>query len=125
MGEVTLEQVTRFSLPIIVPPATHCTSATEAWYNRATVVSSVPSGLSACQTAPSNSCIYLLNKNVLPSSECSVVCFEVATLQRLYTLQYVFLINCCILWKTAGHGEAVITWNLHINGENFPVGNNL
>jgi hypothetical protein len=38
---------------------------------------------------PSNRRVYLLVKKLFPSRECYfVVCFEVATQQRLYTLQY-------------------------------------
>jgi hypothetical protein len=41
------------------------------------------------KASPSNGSVYLLIKNLLPNSECCfVVCFEVATQQRFYTLQY-------------------------------------
>lgn len=46
MGEMALGQVLLFSLSIIVPPASQYTSAIQAWYNRATAVPNVPSGLS-------------------------------------------------------------------------------
>jgi hypothetical protein len=51
---------------------------------------------------PSNGRVYLLIKNLLPSSDCCVfVCFEVATQQRLYTLQYklnFYLMKSFIFW---------------------------
>jgi hypothetical protein len=49
---------------------------------------SMGSCLSA-KASPSNGRVYLLNKNLFPNNECCfVVCFEVATQQRLHTLQY-------------------------------------
>jgi hypothetical protein len=46
------------------------------------------------KASPSNGRVYLLIKNLLPCSECRfVVCFEVATQQRLYTLQYLYSRN--------------------------------
>jgi hypothetical protein len=43
----------------------------------------------SAKAPPSNGRVFLFIKNLLPINECSfVVCFEIATQQRLYTLQY-------------------------------------
>jgi hypothetical protein len=52
---------------------------------------------------PSNGCVYLLIKNLLPSSECCfVVCFEATTQQWLYTLTHI------VLWHVG-----IISFHMH------------
>jgi hypothetical protein len=42
--------------------------------------------------SPSNIRVYLFIKNLLSNSECCfLVCFEVATQQQLYMLQYIYV----------------------------------
>jgi hypothetical protein len=58
------------------------------------------------ETFPSTGRLFLFIKNMLPSNECYfIVCFEVATQQRLYTLQYLHLWS---MWSIKFH---IPTWN--------------
>jgi hypothetical protein len=72
----------------------------------------------SAKASPSNGRVYLLIKRLLSSSDCCVVCFEIAIQQQLYSLQYLYLYQTRICNKntTRNKVSTAPAFNLVITG---------